>query len=170
MATIKTCDWCERDIDSRHAVSLFALGAGGDWPYVDLHRSCLREIRDEVSGTADDRRAADQARWDARHGWKMFPEHERFRAILDTLGDDALTVQEVADNFADHLPEWGANRSWHYSNIYPLLQKLRDAGEVDRKAAEVRGGRPVWRYFRRSELSGPIADIAAQFTNDEKTR
>ncbi len=87
--------------------------------------------------------------------FKMVPEHRKRREVLEALADDRLTQRQLVDRLLVHYP--GA----HINAIaYPLLKRLMESGEVDRvRDGAPRAGRPTWRYYRRSELTGPIADL-----------
>lgn len=109
---------------------------------------------------------AEDARKTADRHWRMLERHARNRVFIEAIGDDRLTVQEVAARLPNHLPEWGNARPWYYHHVYPHLVKMIAAGELDRAHAEIVKGRPVWRYFRRVDLEGPIADLARQFEGE----
>lgn len=102
---------------------------------------------------------------EALAAWKATPRHERERIVMEALADDHLTASEAADRIQDAHPAFGNNVG--YASVRALLHQLIDAGEVEREHGEPRRGRPVWRYFRRSRLEGPIADLDQQFGQDK---
>jgi hypothetical protein len=93
--------------------------------------------------------------------WKNTPQHDRERLILEVLGDERLKSREVAARLEEKI----GGAVW-YGPAYAALEKMRQAGEVDREPAEMYRGRRVWRYFRRATLEGPIADLQRQLDED----
>jgi hypothetical protein len=109
-----------------------------------------------------DRRWAEQtAAWNATAG------ERRQRMILEALGDDRLTVGQLAKRMAErHGEEFG---SVYDSMLRGEVGKMLAAGELDRIREDFRN-RPRYLYFRKPGLSGPIADLEALLDHESGNR
>jgi uncharacterized protein YjiS (DUF1127 family) len=84
--------------------------------------------------------------------------HERDRHTLEALADRRCTVRELNEFLDQGLPDVAV----YASDVQQALYRLLNAREVDRRKEQV-GGRRIYRYFRRADLDGPIADLARRF-------
>jgi hypothetical protein len=84
--------------------------------------------------------------------------HERERQVIEMFGDDRLTVTELWRELMSAHDEWSVERS----PVASIVNRLHVARELDR-VGEPYCGRTRYRYFRRTKLEGPIADLQRQF-------
>lgn len=115
-------------------------------------------------------RSEHEQRETARSIWPALRQDRREALVLEVLGDRKLTVREITDGLNELLrtPECGGRPIVWTSNVQSLLYPMLDARQLERKA-EPRGQRAVrYRYFRRTGLDGPIADLERAFNDNPK--
>lgn len=102
----------------------------------------------------------------ARAAWRSVPKPQRECLLLNVLGDDNLTLRELAKRLDTKVrtPECGDELIVYGDNIRPLVVCLVQAGELER-AAEVFRNKPRYRYSRRRALEGPIIDLERAFND-----
>ena len=91
-----------------------------------------------------------------RAKWKGTPRHERERFTLEAIGDEALTVSEVAEALDKAL-----DASVYTGDARTVLRVLVERGELDRVAEEFRG-KLRYRYARKRP-SGPIVALEREY-------
>lgn len=90
--------------------------------------------------------------------WCRHPMAQRRHDVLNALGDDRLTKREIHERVADASPD---DKVW-MSNVETAVAGLWRQGELSREPESFRG-KTRYRYFRRTDLDGPIADLDRQF-------
>jgi hypothetical protein len=94
--------------------------------------------------------------------WRLMKLDDRHRTILSVLGERKLTTREIVAALND-TAEWE-----FYNNdsvVVCTVRRLWQRGDLDRAAEEWRG-KIRYRYFHRTELDGPIADLARAFEDE----
>lgn len=99
-----------------------------------------------------------QEQWERRRAWKTLPDEARDRAALQALGDERLTIRETQARMAEILTDCDV----YETDARRTLLRLVDAGDVAREP-EAFKGKTRYRYFRTTDLRGPIADLDRQF-------
>lgn len=120
---------------------------------------------DKTAPTAAERRAEREAQWRAereaqlaeKRAWRALPRWQRERMLLETLGDKRMSAGELARQLRGVAG--GSGFSEEYTRM--LLRELVEAGEL--VEAKATSGRCRFVYSRRTELSGPIADLERAF-------
>lgn len=97
--------------------------------------------------------------------WKVVPWAEKLHWVRNALGDDRLTLREMAKRIGDAHPEC----SVYDTSLLTLIKELLELGEVERvKESRKPGGSQYrWRYHRHVELDSNMA--ALERTLDEKS-
>jgi len=164
MATTWTCDYCGDTIhDTRDHVSLSALGAGY---HRDYHRGCWPVVRDALDAVSGARKLtaqeAQHEKWEEeaqksreeQKRWRALSFPEREHLLVELLGDRRMPV----GGFVAKVQEKFGKHSVRYGDVYPVLRRLRQSGELDSVAESFRGTRTRAVYSRR-EMAGPIVDL-----------
>lgn len=99
----------------------------------------------------------------ARSRFRSVSRERRQEMMSDALGERWLTAAEAAEAFKELLPDNLRALDFDYGSARALLHQMMAANLVDREQAEMYRGRRLWRYHRRVELSGPIADLDRMF-------
>jgi hypothetical protein len=181
MGATYVCDLCGKPIeDQRDRATVSALG-DPRFKRREVHVPACLEVLDRIVEEVCNLRGVTwnmpeqepTARDDLREQHREV--HERWarwhdldvaakeRIIIEALGDDSYPVSALAAKIGKQL-----DASVHYSGAYPILERLREAGEVQREAEPWRTTRTRWRYSRRRGMSGPIADLERAFNSDEQ--
>lgn len=97
--------------------------------------------------------------------WAVVPWAEKLNWVRNALGDDRLTLREMAKRIGDAHPEC----SVYDTSLRTLVKELLEMGEVERvKESRKPGGAPYrWRYHRHVELDSNMA--ALERALDEKS-
>lgn len=103
-----------------------------------------------------EREREEQAIWDR---WKNTPRHERWRTILDALGDSTWPISALAARVDEMRDDWRVFTPAVQAELYKMIA----AGEVQREKRPWRHEQTCWHYSRRRNLEGPIADLDAAF-------
>lgn len=160
MTTTATCDYCGDTIETRREhTSLIAFGNGCNRDY---HRACwpvVQDALDAVSGarkltTKEAARQANEEKWAAwreeEKKWRALSFPQREHLLVEVLGDGRMPVA----GFVAKVQEAFGEHSVSYGNVYPVLRRLCESGELDGVAEPFRGTRTRTVYFRR-EMAGP---------------
>lgn len=122
--------------------------------YNELKWALERERKTKVAEAPDpqkEEREREEAREDA---WKGMDWPARERLLLETLRDESLTKREIRTRInAEH-----DDLHVYESNITGLLKRMVERRELD-QIAEQWKNRLRYRYRRRADLDGPIADL-----------
>jgi len=117
--------------------------------------------------TKEQTRATDEWReaYDARRdAWRSLSRDERMHRVLNVIGDLALSVRAIAARFESEYPEL----SVYESDVRPLVYRLRDAGELDRREERHSSGSSRgFRYFRAQATDDTLASLEWALTDDE---
>ncbi len=127
----------------------------------------LRETRDAVARGREKLKVPDTGlrHRERRLWWRQRPRSYRQNLILDVLGTDRLSAQEIADRINDRFG-WGEPCVVFDNHLAPWIKALAEAGEVDRVSEPKHpgSGRVVFRYFRtHPSLSPEVADLERRF-------
>lgn len=95
--------------------------------------------------------------------WHVLEPAARERLVLEAIGDETRTQRQIVRRTSEILPDSITDRTVYDHMVYTALRRLVEAGEIDRRPGPVWKGRRIWVYYRRTELTGEIADIAEQF-------
>ncbi|MEJ7785437.1 MAG: hypothetical protein WKF96_11575 [Solirubrobacteraceae bacterium] len=162
------CDYCGEPItDGRRDASMFVIGQGF---HRDYHSgTCWEIVRGALDSLCGDSQrheslAEFHERWRAsRAGWTGLSQLERDRLLIGMIGNDRLSIKELIDRLATE-PD---RSNVLYSDLYPPLKALLVAGELDRVSEPYgrKGSRTIHRYFRQTELRGPIVDLDRAFND-----
>lgn len=79
---------------------------------------------------------------------------ERERQVLSVLSEHRLTIRELTERLDAEL-----EARVYESHVRACVMRLFAARELDRKPEPGLKGRPRFRYFKRTRLEGPIADL-----------
>jgi hypothetical protein len=128
-----------------------------NYAYDHLKRS-IKTLQNEDHMAAPNS-APPRARW-----WKSeFSVRDREHQILDVLAEHRLTLRELAE----HMRELHPDLKMDHSSVISIANRLLKAGELDRQPEHYnRGPRIRYRYFRRVQLDGPIADLDRAFREE----
>lgn len=128
----------------------------------------LEQHQREAGDRRTSRTASSQAEeWrEQRSAWRRIPAHERDRLVIQLLGSERLTVSELTRRLRTELAGTTDVLYPGSAEVRPILKRLMTARELDRAPAD-RAGRTRYRYFRRTELSGPIADLERMLQEPE---
>ena len=164
MATIWTCDYCGDTIhDSRDHTPLHVFSTGCQRDY---HRACWPVVQDALDAVSGARkltgqeaaRQANDEKWAAwraeEEKWHALSFPQREHLLVELLGDRRMPVA----GFVAKVQEKFGKHSVRYGDVYPVLRRLRQSGELGGVAEPFRGTRTRTVYFRR-EMAGPIVDL-----------
>lgn len=156
-------DWIERCERARDA--LFDVLQTAEPDTGMRLRLAYKELKDTIERDSspeplpDKERDAFENRRELRDVWRQMPWHERERLLLDVLGDDKLTIGTLVTRVCESRPDVIV----YDGGMRNLVTRMLKAGELDRVGEQWRAGTTKgstrYRYFRRTELSGPIADL-----------
>ncbi len=90
--------------------------------------------------------------------WKKMPWADRERLALEILGEDRLTVNELTERLSAKVFALGGPEL-HDSKTRPLLKRMLERRELQRVPETFRKSRIRYRYYRLTELEGPIKDL-----------
>jgi hypothetical protein len=188
MSSSLTCDLCGERIDASEPHGALHRHGGTTSRarslsvVLDYHaspdRDCLGDIIQALSmitATVDvaARRKATTPRSvvPTLYAWTSLSARERELMVLDVLGDQALPVRDIAAKLTARMEERheGEENVWTRVNdagARQYLHLLIDSGDVEREQRPWTARKSLWHYKRRSKLSGPIADIARQFDEE----
>lgn len=190
MTTIYVCDLCGERIDAnaRYRVHVGPIGIGEDTlrrngqfmfhgeigaddkscyaVFLDALEEALRSASSQRPESPRARRERELAEMRARgEAWRATAGEQRQRLILEALGTERLTVGQIADRLTDQYRE-------DYGKIFDAtlrneVRRMLNRGELDRVRAD-KDSRPRYVYFRKTDLSGPIADLQAMLDHDRE--
>lgn len=111
-----------------------------------------------------ERERSDKEWRERRAAWKRMPRPDRDRLARELLGEDRLTIGELAERFDAALPDCMV----FDSDLRSVVRRLFAAGELAREGERWRKGNSIrYRYYfphsGNSDLSGPIADLERTF-------
>lgn len=106
-----------------------------------------------------------KSEFDANRWINALAMEQRERQVLQALSERPLAVSALTS----HLRAAPENEELHIyeSNVRVVVRKLFVAKELDRREFYV-GRRLGYRYFRRTELAGPIADLQRAFDGPDQ--
>lgn len=98
-----------------------------------------------------------------RPRWTVLSTLDRERQVLDALSEQRLTINELRS----YLDEHTGYRVYH-SHVAAVVRGLFvEARELDRVGERYTRGKSLrYRYFRRTKLEGPIADLQRQIDGE----
>jgi len=117
-----------------------------------------------VSTQSEEHKECWRRHHEQRARWTKLSMPERNRLTLELLGEDELTVREVMDRLRGELGESAVSDV----DARGVLKRLLDAEEVQRKLDPNSGGTVRYRYFRNTDLSGPIVDLERTFHEQDE--
>jgi len=167
MAAHYVCDYCGEELDDREAIHVYALGGRGSWPSREYHASpCMGLVSDILENATGDRppspkekREAQFVEWRAQQAkWRALSYPQREHLLVELIGENRMAVSELAERVQDKFGPY----SVCYSDVYPVLQRLRASRELTRCEEPFRGTRTRSVYFRRN-MAGPIVDLDRAF-------
>ncbi len=91
--------------------------------------------------------------------WKTLSHATRSALLFQALGDESLTIAEITERIQGLVQ---ADGNIFESNIRFLVYRMYKERELDR-SAHYHGQRVYYRYFKRTDLSGPIAELERHF-------
>lgn len=131
--------------------------------------TCLKHMLEPEPETTVSTESDAHKEWWRRHHeqrarWTKLSMPERNRLTLELLGEDRLTVREVMDRLRGELGESAVSDV----DARGVLKRLLDAEEVHRKLDPNSGGTVRYRYFRNTQLLGPIVDLERTFHEQDE--
>jgi len=136
------------------------------------YREVCRELDRGARARGDADTKAEWARARAeqqeRQGrWRTLPKERREALVLQVLADDGLRLGDLTARINRELvPDGGFPAVWESSVRY-VVKGMVDAGQLQRTADPMSGGRVRYRYSRKRGLAGPIADLERAYRDDE---
>jgi hypothetical protein len=115
--------------------------------HVDAWNLAYRAIRQALDHESPHREPDVDPFADERHRWGWWLSNEpeqRERHVLNVLGDQRMSITEIAEAIEAEDPE---NRFLCYSKMVPTIKRMVDAGDLVRERIE-QGSRLVYVYFR----------------------
>lgn len=94
--------------------------------------------------------------------WKEIGHADRARLIFEVIGDGRSTVTEVTAMLEERL---GDGVAVYQGTTRQVLMRLLSEGELDREPEHFQG-KIRYRFFRNTNLAGPIADLERTFHDD----
>ena len=180
------CDWCGELIEDRRG--LMALDISGrhtDGRYIYVRRhfhggssadddSCLLRalaFDEHRSGDEGGRpRTAKEVQREVKQVWKTTPRERRESLLFQVLGDGRLVIREMTDRMNRELgiPEGEryGGRAVYEGEVRSLATRLLRDGQLDREAETFNKTHMRYRYFRRRELEGPIAELEQAYQDE----
>lgn len=167
---MSSSDWLEALEEAQEALRrVIKMAEPGTGIPLHLAYNQLKVVADrERQGTGREQPAAppqDAAMTfaEARQRWRGLCWAQREQILLEALGDECLTPRELLPRVRRLLNlDYGV----YDNNIRALADRMREAGELERHAEQWRG-RVRYRYSRRTQLEGPIADLDRVFAERE---
>jgi len=145
MATTSTCDYCGETIDAaREHTSLIVFGQRC---HRDYHTGCWPVVQDALDAVSGARkltgqeaaRQADEEKWAAwraeEEKWRALSFPQREHLLVELLGERRMPVA----GFVAKVREKFGKHSVYYGDVYPVLRRLRQSGELDGVAEPFRG-------------------------------
>jgi hypothetical protein len=99
-----------------------------------------------------------------RDVWKRMPREQRESALFQVLGDERLTIRELASRLGTEVDEY-----IYEGNLRPLVMAMFHGGQLERVEETFRN-KPRHRYFRKRGLDGPIVDLDRAYHDEEEDR
>jgi hypothetical protein len=186
-----TCDLCGRPIAANdRMVTIEAHGHGvderGSGMYInqqlghyhgepqDSGPSCYRRMLDAITDQEEAARAwrASHEEWrEARQAWRDVPTARRESLLFHVLGEEQLLPREIFQRLADLLGSEPRRPAVYKEDIVRLVRRLYAQGHLDRvfETFGPANARSRYRYFRRVELTGPIAELEQAYYDDRRT-
>lgn len=169
-----TCDRCRCTTGGEiheHA-TIHVIGGGCTLPVIHLCRDCGEQVAEILDGFFDrehvesreQKRRREDEEMRARHdAWRATAGEQRQLLVLETLGPERLTVGQIAEQLTNRYRE-------KYGKIFDTtlrneVRRMFDRGELDRERCD-KGNKPRYVYFRKTGLSGTIADLQAQLDEE----
>jgi hypothetical protein len=147
--------------DSLHDLIRY-IEPGTGWTLHEAYNVIKKALKEEGTTDAPDDPANEERErrmreWhEGTEAWRLLRWPGRERVALEALRDGRLTTGELVTRINAAQDECRV----YVSDMRPLLKRMLEAGEVDREP-EYRASGTLWRwrYFRRTKLDGPIADL-----------
>jgi hypothetical protein len=126
----------------------------------------LAERRNETERLgAEERERRD--RWHERRDvWRRMPTPRRESLLFTALGDERLTIREIALRMNAQLGYAAEDRVVPEYETRPLVRRLFRKGHVEREPETFNKTRTRYRYFRNRGLVGPIVDLERAYHDD----
>lgn len=173
MSAAVTCDLCGDALDQDEWVILWRTGT---FRYVpgplqrDFCRQCYSRVSDAIEALAPERQDRNERwrQWDEqRAAWRRSPIEYRENVVLNALGDERLPIGELTARVNAQLGGTAGDVVYD-SGVQSLCYRLLAAGQLGREHEPTERTRPRWRYFRRRDLAGPIADLERAYHDDRE--
>jgi len=180
MGRITTCDLCREPIAGDHinaaSVRVIAFGRNVQREYHQgrngepdcIARVLARFLQAErmteggAQSQEDQRMRSLEDQWRMRSFKRQTTPREREHLVLGLFGEGArLTRAEARRQLEQELPQYDV----HTSEVAGAMDRLMACGDLGREK-EPFHNRYRWRYFRRAELEGPIADLQRALDED----
>lgn len=182
MTTHITCDYCGELIDADDTWAQIKVAgdlwdqAGESFRYVYGARighyhtrpghdsaSCYRRTLDAIY--AAQRRAGSNDRAAAETAWRQMPRERRETLVFQALDDDRLTIRELTERLGRALGCSAPDQlgrlplSAYQSGVGNLVKRMLREGQLGREPETFNKTHRRYRYFRRRELEGAIAEL-----------
>jgi hypothetical protein len=122
-----------------------------------------RNERETLGAEERDRRDRWQERRDV---WRLMPRARRESLLFTALGDERLTIREIALRMNAQLGYAPEDRVVPEYETRPLVRRLFRNGHVEREPETFNKTRTRYRYFRKRGLAGPIVDLERAYHDD----
>jgi hypothetical protein len=134
--------------------------------YTAIERGIERVVGEAESPPVDEQQE-DLEYWQMRETWKQMPLYQRERRLLEVLADNRLTIRELRERLNERCgPD---SLSLDESQARSLVYSMFKSGELDRCGERFARTRTRYRYFRRTDLTGPIAELDRAFEQEGGT-
>ena len=94
------------------------------------------------------------------------PTPRRESLLFTALGDERLTIREIALRMNAQLGYAAEDRVVPEYETRPLVRRLFRKGHVEREPETFNKTRTRYRYFRNRGLVGPIVDLERAYHDD----
>jgi len=161
------CDYCGETIEDREHASVYGIGGRGYFSHREYHASpCLGLVNDILENATGTKPVSEKQMWDRdlaewranQAKWHALSLPQREHLLVELLGDRRMPVA----GFVAKVEEAFGKCAVSYGDVYPVLRRLRQSGELGGVAEPFRGTRTRTVYFRR-EMAGPIVDLDRAF-------
>jgi hypothetical protein len=186
------CDWCGEELEDQRRRGHVRVSASGSyenggrvskqWHFHAGEKdgdSCLQEalraieLRDRSNWASPSLRAQHARAWadyeDLCSAWSAMDWEVREHLVLEALGEDELTISEIARRLNRQLG-WTAPPVVKWPPISTeraraVAMRLLKSGQLQRVPSP-HGTGTIWKFSRRSRLDGAIADLERAFNDD----
>jgi hypothetical protein len=127
--------------------------------------SCYRRVLDSISAQAGNKaRSEASIRKDAEDAWRRLSRDRRESLVFQVLGDRRLVIREITAGMNAELgyPQQEGRhnpRAVCESEVGNLVKRMLREGQLQREAETFNKTHTRYRYSRRRDLDGPIADL-----------